>query len=398
MSSHVSLTTRDGGGRLASGAAQSSSQIPTIAATASNGGNRFSRWRFAAAEKRDGAATARAGLRASPALEAFADTAKATTFGASARGSDRAVELIASARALDREACEIRLGIRGVEHLAVEERLDAARRRPRDLRRRHAELLRGLAPQVLAIDLRHEPRQVVVAVELAPTHTLDEEPELVAPVWIRRVVVPELHRVRTILDDLARAVVEPALQTRQDVGHGAIEPLPPRDDLRELDAVRGHVAPPLRILHGHQERLRGVRVRIDPVRAHRKALLGMLVPDLRRVDGRVADLLILQLLVPRLADAEAIHGADLHVGHHLRRRHDDRLDVLVGIDAARGEPVADPAVVRSARERHRGLDGLTRRLFLFQRDLERRRVEAELQIGVLVRDGDALTIEIQPSQ
>src|SRR5688572_17009177 len=109
MSSHVSLTTRDGGGRLASGAAQSSSQIARIAATASSSGSRFSRWRFIAAEKRDSAATARgAGLRASPALEGFADTVRATTFGDSARGRDRAVELIASARALDREAREIR--------------------------------------------------------------------------------------------------------------------------------------------------------------------------------------------------------------------------------------------------------------------------------------------------
>jgi hypothetical protein len=31
--------------------------------------------------------------------------------------------------------------------------------------------------------------------------------------------------------------------------------------------------------------------------------------------------------------------------HHLGRRHDDGLDVLVRVDAAGGEPVADPEVV-----------------------------------------------------
>ena len=36
-------------------------------------------------------------------------------------------------------------------------------------------------------------------------------------------------------------------------------------------------------------------------------------------------LLVDELVVPRLADAEGVHGADLHVGHHLRRRHDDGL-------------------------------------------------------------------------
>ena len=129
-----------------------------------------------------------------------------------------------------------------------------------------------------------------------------------------------------------------------------------------------------------------------------KLFSGCLFQISRRVDRRVADLLVLQLLVPRLADTEAIHGADLHVGDHLRRRNDDRLDVLVGIDAAGREPVADPAVVRAAGKRHRRLDGVARRLLLLERRLERLRIEPELEIGVLRRDGDALTVEIEPRQ
>src|SRR5688572_1166814 len=129
MSSHVSLTTRDGGGRLASGAAHRSSHKPRIAPTASNGGSESSARRFAASANRasrDGAICARgAGLRVS--MGSFLTcTFKGTTLGAGACCMDFAVELIASARALDREARQVRLRLRRVEHLAVEERFDAA--------------------------------------------------------------------------------------------------------------------------------------------------------------------------------------------------------------------------------------------------------------------------------
>src|SRR6185503_15287806 len=396
MRSQVSLTTRDGGGRLASGAAQSSSQSPTIAPTATSGGSTASTYRFAAMRSREGPAAGRGtGARASVEPGAIACGVRATTFAGSARGKDLAVELIASARALDREASQVRLRIRRVEYLTVEERLDAARRRLWDLRGGHAQLVRSLSPQVLAIDLGDEAGQVLVALELAPAHAFDEEPELVTAVGIGRVVPPELHDVRALLDDLARAIVEPALKARQDVGHGAIEPLPAGDDLRELATIRRLVAPHLRFLHGHEQRLRRMRVGVDPIGAHGKALLGVLVPDLGRVDGRVADLLILELLVPRLADAEAIHRADLHVRNHLRRRHDDRLDVLVGIDASGREPVPDPAIVRAARKSHRGLDRVARGLLLLERGLERLRVEAEFEIRVFVADRDRLAVEVE---
>ena len=103
----------------------------------------------------------------------------------------------------------------------------------------------------------------------------------------------------------------------------------------------------------------------------------MLVPELAGGDRGVADVLVDELQVPRLADAEAIHGADLHVRHHLRRRNGDGLDVLVGIDAAGGEPVADPEIVRAAREGLGGLHRLAGGLLLFQRLLERLGVEAD---------------------
>ena len=124
----------------------------------------------------------------------------------------------------------------------------------------------------------------------------------------------------------------------------------------------------------------------------------MLVPEFAGGDRGVADVLMDQLQVPRFADAEAVHGADLHVGDHLRRRHHDGFDVLVGIDAAGGEPVADPQIMGAARERHRGLDRFAGGLLLVQRDLERRGVDADLEVGVFLGDRDALAVQIEPRQ
>ena len=109
-------------------------------------------------------------------------------------------------------------------------------------------------------------------------------------------------------------------------------------------------------------------------------------------------LLMDQLQVPRLADAEAIHGADFHVGDHLRRRHHDGFDILVGIDAAGGEPVADPEIVGAAREGHRGLDRLAGGFLLLEHRLERRGVGADLEVGIFLGDRDALGVEIEPRQ
>jgi hypothetical protein len=124
----------------------------------------------------------------------------------------------------------------------------------------------------------------------------------------------------------------------------------------------------------------------------------MLVPELAGGDCRVADVLVDELQVPWLADAETVHRADLHVRNHLGGRHHDGLDVLVGIGAACGEPVADPQVVRAARERHRGLDRLAGRLLLLQRRPERRRVDADLQVRVFLRDRDALAVQVEAAE
>ena len=153
-----------------------------------------------------------------------------------------------------------------------------------------------------------------------------------------------------------------------------VEPLAAADD-------RGHL-----LLVGHARRttsglpctamriaLAARGILVDPVGAHAERLLRMVLPDLAGGAGGEADALVDELLVPRLADAEGVHVADLHVRHHLRRRHDDGRDVLVGIDAAGGQPVADPQIVRAAGEGHGDLHFLALRLPLGEGGLQRGR-------------------------
>ena len=243
-------------------------------------------------------------------------------------------------------------------------------------------VLGRLAPQVLAVDLADQRLGVGAGLELAPADVLGEEPEVVALERIGGEVVPVAHDVRRVLDHLAgNAVVELALDAVGDVLDRAVDPLPLGADRRDLGVVLRLVAPLLRFHRRHQDGLGGLRILVDQGRAHAERLLRMLVPELAGGDRGVADVLVDELQVPRLADAEAVHGADLHVRHHLRRRHDDGLDVLVGIDAAGGEPVADPEIVGAAGEGHGGLDRLAGGLLLVERGLERLGVDADLDVG-----------------
>ena len=118
-------------------------------------------------------------------------------------------------------------------------------------------------------------------------------------------------------------------------------------------------------------------------------------PEFAGGAGGVADILIDELFVPRLADAEGVHGADLHVRHHLRRRHDDGRDVLVRIDAAGGEPVANPQIMGAAGERHGDLHFLAGCFLLREGFLQRRAVGSDRQILELVGDRDGLAVLVE---
>ena len=68
----------------------------------------------------------------------------------------------------------------------------------------------------------------------------------------------------------------------------------------------------------------------------------MVAPDLTGDAGGVAQLLMNQLVVPRLTHAKRVHGANFYVGDHLRRGHDDRLHLSLRVDTARGQPITQP--------------------------------------------------------
>ena len=260
------------------------------------------------------------------------------------------------------------------------------------------ERLGGFAPQVFAVDLVDQRVDVGRGLELAPADVLGDEPGVMALERVGRVVLPELHELLGALLDAAVAVIDVALGAADDVGDRHVEPLPLADDLRHFLPVLRLVAPLLGFHHRHQQRLGGVRILVDPGGAHAERLLRMLGPDFAGRAGGEADALVDELLVPRLADAEGVHVADLHVRHHLRRRHDDGRDVLVGIDAAGGEPVANPQIVRAAGEGHRDLHFLAGGLLLLEGGLQRRGVGGDLQVLVFVGDRDRLRIEIEPRQ
>jgi hypothetical protein len=84
--------------------------------------------------------------------------------------------------------------------------------------------------------------------------------------------------------------------------------------------------------------------------------------------------------VPRLADAVAVHLSDLHVRDHLGRRDGDERDVLVRMDAARGQVVRIHIGVGARREGHRERHGRALRLRLVDQRLERLRVVLDLPL------------------
>ena len=215
---------------------------------------------------------------------------------------------------------------------------------------------------------------------------------------VGRVVLPEFHELLGVFLDAAVAVIDVAVGAADDVGDWHVEPLPLADDLRHFLPVRGLVAPLLGFHHCHQQRFGGIRILVDPGCAQAERFFRMLGPDLAGRAGGKADALVDELFVPRLADAEGVHVADLHVRHHLRRRYDDGGDVLVGVDAAGGEPIADPQVVGAAREGHRDLHFLARGLLLLEGGLQRRRIGGDLEILVFVGDRDRLRVEIEARQ
>ena len=139
---------------------------------------------------------------------------------------------------------------------------------------------------------------------------------------------------------------------------------------------------------------RRVRVLLHPFGGGAEHLFRVIDPDVLRGHGGEADAVHDRAVVPRLADAEAVHVADAHVGHHLRRRHGDRLDVLHRIDAVRRQPVVQPHGVGAGRE---GLgEGVV--LFLLGDQCGQARAVDRALVPQLVGKRDGLTVMVQAHQ
>ena len=120
----------------------------------------------------------------------------------------------------------------------------------------------------------------------------------------------------------------------------------------------------------------------------------MVLPDLLRRHGGETDAVLDGAVVPRLPDAEAVHLVHLHVRDHLRRRDGDQVDVAIGMDAARCEPVAQPHRVRAGRKRHRKGQRIAGGLGLFRQRLDLCG-GARTDSLQLVVEGDRLPVAIE---
>src|SRR6185369_10179833 len=98
--------------------------------------------------------------------------------------------------ALDRERFQIGSRIFGIEHLAVEEGLLAARGGGWNLRGCDTEGLGSIAPHVFAVDLADQRLAVEGSFIFAPSDVLGHEPEIMALERIGGEVAPVLHDVR----------------------------------------------------------------------------------------------------------------------------------------------------------------------------------------------------------
>ena len=207
-------------------------------------------------------------------------------------------------------------------------------------------------------------------------------------------VAVRVDHVERILLDAAVAVVVLAHQPLEDDRRRAVDVRRARDDLGELRPVLHLVeidAGQVQRLEDRLDRLRVLRRELLGERAH---LLRMVLPHLLRRRHGEADAVFDGAVVPRLADAEAVHLVDLHVGDHLRRRNGDEADVLVRMDAAGGEPVAHPHRVRAGREGHRERERLAGGLGLVGERLDVLRLADAGRLQLVVqRDRLAVAIE-----
>src|SRR5436190_9245342 len=192
ISSLVSLNTRDGGGSVEPARRQASSQNSINNASTTNGGttriavSRAILIYFSARGGRFGViattgAAVVAGTMATGSLfiaGMFIESVSPCSMDGTER--ERAVPLRSNVNTLDGQRLQIRRRIFRIEYLAIEEGFLAARGGGRGVRGGDAEFLRGVLPEVFAVDLGDQRLGVVARFIFPPADILGEEPQIVA--------------------------------------------------------------------------------------------------------------------------------------------------------------------------------------------------------------------------
>ena len=258
---------------------------------------------------------------------------------------------------------------------------------------RHPHLLHRLEVDVRPQHLLRHRGVIGGALDHAPAPELAEPPLAERRLRIVGVAIREGH-VELVLLLAAVAVVVVAEQPLQDDLGRTVDVGRPSDHLRRLGAI-------LELVEVHARQVQRLEHRLDrpgilrgEVLGERADLFRVIRPHLLRRDRGEADAVEDGAIVPRLADAEAVHLVDLHVRDHLRRRDGDQADVLVRMNASRRQPVPRPHRVGAGRKRHRERERLTGSFRLVGDRLERLR-GPDAGLLQLVVEGDGLTVAVE---
>ena len=160
----------------------------------------------------------------------------------------------------------------------------------------------------------------------------------------------EAHRMR-ILPFLSQPVFVLAEHAALQNLRFGVDPGAPGQHLRRFAAVIiGGIDPACRLKDSRRQRARRIGVLFHPRGAGAENFFGMIGPNLLTGGDGKTNIVADGALVPRLAHTEAAHIANLHIHHHLRRRHDDGAHVIKRIDTGIRQPVVQPHRVGAGRK------------------------------------------------
>src|SRR5207249_7237217 len=131
------------------------------------------------------------------------------------------------------------------------------------------------------------------------------------------------------------------------------------DDLALLGTIFEFVEPYAGFLQRFEHGLYRFRILLSEFRKEGANFFRMVLPEILGCHRGEPDFVCNGARVPRLADAEAVHLADFHIGHHLSWWHGNQRDLFIRIDSPSAEVVTHPHRMRPWRKGHRESQRLT---------------------------------------